>query len=107
MDDIERTVDDGINTFKCLTKDARFVPGAGATEIELAKQLSSYGEVSGLHTIPGTEDSETEKLNFILDMSGDGAVLHQEVCRVFGVSTPSTSRKLRSKGKMVEKGQLH
>ena len=45
MDDLERTVDDGINTFKCLTRDGRFVPGAGATEIELAKQLASYGEV--------------------------------------------------------------
>ena len=45
MDDLERTVDDGINTFKCLTRDERFVPGAGATEIELAKQLASYGEV--------------------------------------------------------------
>ena len=45
MDDMERTVDDGINTFKCLTKDARFVPGAGATEIELAKELTSYAEV--------------------------------------------------------------
>ena len=47
MDDIERTVDDGVNTFKSLTKDGRFVPGAGATEIELAKQLSSYAEVRG------------------------------------------------------------
>ena len=45
MDDIERTVDDGINTYKSLTKEPRFVPGAGATEIELAKQLASYGEV--------------------------------------------------------------
>lgn len=56
MDDIERTVDDGINTFKCLTKDARFVPGAGATEIELAKQLSSYGE-----TCPGMEQYSIKK----------------------------------------------
>ncbi|PIK35265.1 putative T-complex protein 1 subunit theta [Apostichopus japonicus] len=37
-----------IYTFKALTKDKRFLPGAGATEIELAKQLASYGE-----TIPG------------------------------------------------------
>lgn len=46
MDDVERAVDDAINTFKALTKDPRFVPGAGATEIELAKQLANYGEVS-------------------------------------------------------------
>ena len=45
MDDIERAVDDGVNTFKEITRDDRFVPGAGATEIELAKQISSSGEV--------------------------------------------------------------
>ena len=45
MDDVERAVDDAINTYKALTRDPRFVPGAGATEIELAKQLASYGEV--------------------------------------------------------------
>ena len=45
MDDLERAIDDGINTFNALTKDGRVVPGAGATEIELAKQLTSYGEV--------------------------------------------------------------
>ena len=45
MDDLERALDDGINTFKALTKDGQLLPGAGATEIELAKQLTSYGEV--------------------------------------------------------------
>ncbi|CAH3169869.1 unnamed protein product [Porites evermanni] len=44
MDDIERAVDDGVNTFKEITHDDRFVPGAVATEIELAKQISSIGE---------------------------------------------------------------
>lgn len=44
MDDIERAIDDGVNTFKCLSRDGRFLPGAGAVEIELAQQLSIYAD---------------------------------------------------------------
>ena len=44
MDDIERAIDDGVNTVKVLTRDQRCLPGAGATEIELAKQLMDFGE---------------------------------------------------------------
>ncbi|XP_055965232.1 T-complex protein 1 subunit theta isoform X1 [Sorex fumeus] len=56
MDDIERAVDDGVNTFKILTRDKRLVPGGGATEIELAKQITSYGE-----TCPGLEQYAIKK----------------------------------------------
>ncbi|XP_055386829.1 T-complex protein 1 subunit theta [Condylostylus longicornis] len=44
MDDIERAIDDGVNTFKCLSRDGRFLPGAGAVEIELAQKLSEYAD---------------------------------------------------------------
>lgn len=44
MDDIERAVDDGVNTFKGLTKDGRCVPGAGAVEMELSKQVNEFGK---------------------------------------------------------------
>jgi len=46
LDDLERAIDDGVNVIKALLKDPRMVPGAGATEIELAKQVDAYG--SGL-----------------------------------------------------------
>jgi T-complex protein 1 subunit theta len=50
MDDIERAVDDGVNTFKALTKDGRLVPGGGAVEVEIASRISSFAE-----TLPGME----------------------------------------------------
>ncbi|XP_068126702.1 T-complex protein 1 subunit theta isoform X2 [Hyperolius riggenbachi] len=56
MDDVERAVDDAVNTFKVLTRDKRLVPGGGATEIELAKQITSYGE-----TCPGLDQYAIKK----------------------------------------------
>ena len=50
MDDIERAIDDGVNCVKVMTKDKRFVAGAGATELELARRLQEYAD-----TCPGLE----------------------------------------------------
>lgn len=50
MDDIERAVDDGVNTYKALTRCKKVVAGAGACEIELARNLLSLAD-----TIPGLE----------------------------------------------------
>ncbi|KAI8845809.1 chaperonin Cpn60/TCP-1 family [Chytriomyces cf. hyalinus JEL632] len=44
IDDLERAIDDGVNVIKAAVKDGRLVPGAGAAEIELARQLTSFGE---------------------------------------------------------------
>lgn len=50
LDDLERAIDDGVNVIKSLTRDDRLVPGAGATEIELARRVFEYGEkTSGLN----------------------------------------------------------
>lgn len=43
LDDFERAVDDGVNSYKALCRDARSVPAGGATEIELARQLQQFG----------------------------------------------------------------
>merc|ERR1712088_1024693 len=56
MDDIERAVDDGVNVFKGLCKDGKMTAGGGATEIELARQVSAWGE-----THPGLEQYSVKK----------------------------------------------
>lgn len=49
MNDVERACYDGINTIRAMCREGRFVPGAGATEIELAKLVQAYGATqSGL-----------------------------------------------------------
>lgn len=49
LDDIERCVDDAVNVYKTMVRDPRFVPGAGAAEIELSRTIQAYGgETPGL-----------------------------------------------------------
>lgn len=56
MDDLERAVDDGVNNFKVYTRDRQLVPGAGATEIELGKRISTFGDSQ-----PGLEQYAIKK----------------------------------------------
>ncbi|OXU23343.1 T-complex protein 1 subunit theta [Nasonia vitripennis] len=63
MDDIERAIDDGVNTFKAITRDGRFLPGAGATEIELASRISAFAD-----TIPGLEQYAVRKFSTALEV---------------------------------------
>ncbi|KAG8367996.1 hypothetical protein BUALT_Bualt16G0130700 [Buddleja alternifolia] len=42
LDDLERAVDDGVNAYKAMCRDSRIIPGAAATEIELAKRLKEF-----------------------------------------------------------------
>jgi T-complex protein 1 subunit theta len=44
LDDIERAIDDGVNCIKTLTRDGRLVPGAGATEIHMAKLIQDWAK---------------------------------------------------------------
>jgi len=63
MDDIERAIDDGVNTFKGITRDGKFLPGAGAVEIELAAQLASYAD-----TLPGLQQYAARKFATALEI---------------------------------------
>lgn len=62
MDDIERAIDDGVNTFKGLTRDGRFLAGGGAVEIELAQQLAEYAD-----TLPGLDQYAVRKFAVALE----------------------------------------
>jgi T-complex protein 1 subunit theta len=42
--DLQRAVDDGVHACKQVCKDGRLVPGAGATEMELAVQIRNYAD---------------------------------------------------------------
>jgi len=63
MDDVERAIDDGVNVVKSMTKDARFVPGAGATELLLADALTKFGEAQ-----PGLEQYAINKFGLALEV---------------------------------------
>ena len=44
LEDVERAMDDGINTIKSLSRDPRLVPGAGSTEASLAAFVLAEAE---------------------------------------------------------------
>ena len=44
LEDVERAVDDGVNVVKAITKDARLIPGAGATEMQLVERITAFSE---------------------------------------------------------------
>jgi T-complex protein 1 subunit theta len=49
LNDLERSLDDGICGVKALCNDGRLLAGAGAVELELSRQLKAYAEeVKGL-----------------------------------------------------------
>lgn len=43
LEDIERAIDDGVCAYRNLCRDGKFVYGAGAAEIQLAKELENQG----------------------------------------------------------------
>jgi T-complex protein 1 subunit theta len=50
LDNIEHTIDDGVNVFKAMTKSNAWVAGAAATEIEISRQLEKFAS-----SLPGLD----------------------------------------------------
>jgi T-complex protein 1 subunit theta len=62
LEDSERAIDDGVNTFKNITRDSRFVAGGGATEIHIAAQLQTFAK-----TQPGLDQYAVEKFGLAFE----------------------------------------
>ncbi|GAB9463860.1 T-complex protein 1, theta subunit [Globisporangium polare] len=63
LNDIERAIDDGVNCVKAACKDPRFVAGAGATEVELSRQVKNFGEAT-----PGLDQYAIKKFGDALEI---------------------------------------
>jgi len=63
MDDVERAIAAGVSVVKSMTRDRRFVAGAGATELLLADALTTYGEAQ-----PGLEQYAINKFGLALEV---------------------------------------
>jgi T-complex protein 1 subunit theta len=46
LDDIERSIEDSLFSIKAASKDGRFLPGAGASEIELSQRLIALADTT-------------------------------------------------------------
>ena len=63
LDDVERAIDDGVNCIKTLCRDKRLVPGAGATEIHLAKKVQDFAKNQ-----PGLDQYAVERFGQALEV---------------------------------------
>jgi len=49
LENIEKTIEDGVNAYKAICKDSSYLPGAGAAEMYISGQLKTFSkEFSGL-----------------------------------------------------------
>ncbi|TMW55936.1 hypothetical protein Poli38472_008584 [Pythium oligandrum] len=63
LNDIERAIDDGVNCVKATCKQGRFVAGAGATELELSRQIKNFGDAT-----PGLDQYAIKKFGDALEI---------------------------------------
>lgn len=63
LNDLERAVDDGVNAVKAMCVTPACVPGAGATELELARQIQSLGQAT-----PGLDQYGIQKFGEALEV---------------------------------------
>lgn len=63
LEDMTRAVENCVNAVRAIMRDGRLLPGAGATEIELAKQIGEYGDQT-----PGMDQYSIKKFAEALEI---------------------------------------
>lgn len=93
LDDVERAIDDGINVFKALTKDPRYVAGGGAVEMELQKELTKFAEATpgldqyAMRKFAGAFESIPRQLAEVSGFNGTNVVTQLEADHHNGKNT--------------------
>ncbi|KRX19307.1 T-complex protein 1 subunit theta, partial [Trichinella nelsoni] len=62
LTEVEKAIDDGVNVFRQLLKDGRLLPGAGAAELAVAREIRQFGL-----TYPSLERYAIEKFAIALE----------------------------------------
>lgn len=78
LDDVERGIEDAVNSFRVAMKHPELVAGAGATDIELARRLRDFAS-----TLPGLEQYAVKKFAEALE------VFPRTLAENAGVSAPA------------------
>ncbi|CAM9476466.1 unnamed protein product, partial [Hapterophycus canaliculatus] len=68
LNDLERAVDDSVACVRGLCRDPRFVPGGGATEMELAYQIFKHGESQARAKMTGLDQYAIKKFAEALEV---------------------------------------
>lgn len=109
LDELERAIDDGLCCIKSMTRDLRFVAGAGATEMELSVRLTSWANkltglekhaalkfAEALQVIPNTlaanegfNAAEVTALLYAAHVKGTGKNGNSSILSCVNVSSPN------------------
>jgi T-complex protein 1 subunit theta len=103
LDDMERAVNAGVNSYWALSKDARIVPGGGATEMEMAKYLT---DMAGLEA--GLEQYSIQKFAEALEIIPRTLAQNSGLCDVQAISALWSAHSMGNKyaGLLLESGQV-
>ncbi len=104
LNDVERAIDDGVNTFQAMARDGRFVAGAGAVDIELAKQLAEYGQtVTGLeqYAVKAFGKAFETVPHTLADNAGYNAI--ESISKMYAAHNGPTGRRM---GLNVDSGEV-